>query len=308
MLGPFLINKPILFDIVRSATPGVVWQYLKMGTGPLAATVACDSMGFLKTDNSSGNTAPDVQYHISGVPLHGDYGTFFGKTFGFPDWFWKAFAAPNYGRDAATILPVVLHPKSRGHLRLKSANPFDPPLLDPRYLSHPDDIRVAVTAVQTIYDLLTTSPELRNHGYSLPVTPLPGCEHVAGNFSGEYWECYFRHLTMTMYHPVGTCAMGSVTDSRLQVKGVSNLRVVDASIMPKIVSGNTNAPVVAIAELASDLIKADFRKFRYDDIKANIKETIRTNLQSTSGTGTVGCPSKTPPSPVVVEQCVKEEL
>ena len=64
MLGPFLINKPILFDIVRSATPGVVWQYLKMGTGPLAATVACDSMGFLKTDNSSGNTAPDVQYHI----------------------------------------------------------------------------------------------------------------------------------------------------------------------------------------------------------------------------------------------------
>ena len=78
--------------------------------------------------------------------------------------------------------------------------------------------------------------------------------------------------------------------------------------MPKIVSGNTNAPVVAIAELASDLIKADFRKFRYDDIKANIKEKIRTNLQSTSGTGTVGCPSKTPPSPVVVEQCVKEEL
>ena len=72
------------------------------------------------------------------------------------------------------------------------------------------------------------------------------------------------------------------------MKGVSNLRVVDASIMPKIVSGNTNAPVVAIAELASDLIKADFRKFRYDDIKANIKEKIRTNLQSTSGTGTVG--------------------
>ena len=85
-----------------------------------------------REEEEGGSSSPDIQYHISGVPLHGDYGTFFGKTFGFPRAFWDAYAAPNYGRDAATILPVVLHPRSRGTIRLKSANPADKPLLDPK--------------------------------------------------------------------------------------------------------------------------------------------------------------------------------
>jgi len=282
MLGPFLVDQPILFDIVRSATPSVIWQYFKYGSGPLAATVACDSMGFIRGANASREEGPNIQYHISGVPLHGDYGTFFGKTFGFPRAFWDAYAAPNYGKDAATILPVVLHPKSRGTMRLRSADPTDKPLLDPRYLTDPHDVRTAVEAIQTIYDLLTTSAELKGLGYKLPETPVPGCEGATPLFTAPYWECYVRHLTMTMYHPVGTCAMGAVTDSRMRVKGVANLRVIDGSVMPKIVSGNTNAPIVAMAELGADLIKEEWRTFH----------------EQQSASGTI-CTSS---------QCVKEEL
>lgn len=93
--------------------------------------------------------------------------------------------------------------------------------------------------------------------------PLPGCKkHLFG--TDAYWECAIRHLTMTIYHPVGTCKMGpsgdpeAVVDPRLRVHGVTNLRVIDASIMPNIVSGNTNAPVIMIAEKGADMIKEDW--------------------------------------------------
>ena len=282
MLGPFLVNQPVLFDIVRSATPQVVWEYLRHGSGPLAATVACDAIGFLKTNLS--DKSPNIQYHISGVSLHGDYGTFFAKTFGFPKEFWDAYAAIHYGKEAATVLPVVLHPKSRGTLRLKSSDPFDPPLLDPKYLTHPHDVEVLVESIQIIYKMLTNNRELTDEfGYQLPDVPVPGCEDAQPQFSAVYWECYVRHLTMTMYHPVGTCSMGtnettSVVSSELRVHGISNLRVVDGSVMPKIVSGNTNAPIIAMAEYASDLIKEDWKHLKNDMKQRLVNQECKNEL------------------------------
>ena len=92
---------------------------------------------------------------------------------------------------------------------------------------------------------------------------VPGCEHLKF-LSDDYWACAARHYSMTVYHPVGTCKMGpptdpdAVVDPRLRVYGVLGLRVIDASIMPYIVSGNTNAPTIMIAEKASDMIKEEW--------------------------------------------------
>ena len=94
----------------------------------------------------------------------------------------------------------------------------------------------------------------------------PFCDHHSFQ-SDEYWECYIKHFSCTIYHPVGTCAMGTVLDQRLRVKGVTGLRVIDASVMPNIVGGNTNAPTIMIGEKGADMILQDNGRNLRDETK-----------------------------------------
>ena len=114
LLGPILVDQPVTFHLGRLlANPSKLWEFMAHGTGPLTTTVACDSIGFLKTANDS--LGPDIQYHINSVAPYSDYGSFFYKIFGFnPSW-WHEFYASFYQQDAVTVLPIVLHPKSRGN-------------------------------------------------------------------------------------------------------------------------------------------------------------------------------------------------
>ncbi len=259
LLGPFFINESITFDVTRLLlNPFQLRMYCTQGAGPLTTTVACDSMGFVRTGKTDQDSRPDMQYHINGVAPYSDYGALFRSMFGIKEEVWNSFYEEHYGKDATTILPVLLRPKSRGRIWLKSSNPFEKPLIDPNYLDHPDDVKTLVAGIQKILMLIENTPELKKYNYELLKTPLAECEAVQPIFSNDYWECFVRHFTMTMYHPVGTCAMGSVVDHELKVKGIEGLRVVDASVMPKIIGGNTNAPVVMIAEKTSDLIKQEW--------------------------------------------------
>ncbi len=144
----------------------------------------------------------------------------------------------------------VLRPKSRGHVRLASADPAAAPLIDPAFLSHPDDAQRLVRGFKIMREVLE-QPALAREG---------GRESARSSWAqtDRQIEAFIRQHADTVYHPVGSCRMGpgpmDVVDSQLRVHGLEGLRVVDASIMPSVIGGNTNAPVVMIAEKAADLM------------------------------------------------------
>ena len=145
----------------------------------------------------------------------------------------------------------VLRPHSRGSVRLQSRDPFDAPLIDPAYLSDHRDTALMVEGVKKLRTIMQ-APALQ---------PYRGKEiYTAGIETDAQWESYIRERADTIYHPVGTCKMGAahdpmaVLDTQLRVKGVLGLRVIDASAMPTLISGNTNAPTIMMAEKAADFL------------------------------------------------------
>ena len=155
-----------------------------------------------------------------------------------------------YWGQWASILPGLIYPRSHGEITLKSADPEDPPLIDPKYFSDPADLEHLVTGAKLCREIAATAPL---------------AEHLAGeHFPGEAVKtddelrAYVRNNVNTIFHPTGTCKMGTdpmaVVDPELRVVGMRGLRVADASVMPRIIGGNTNAPTIMIAEKAADLV------------------------------------------------------
>jgi choline dehydrogenase-like flavoprotein len=149
----------------------------------------------------------------------------------------------------------LLRPKSRGTLTLESSDPFAPPRIDPNFLADPDDLRRLVRGFQAMRHILQQPALAGFRGRELAASARARDDAAI--------EAFIRNHADTIYHPVGTCRMGSgpgdVVDAQLRVHGIAALRVVDASVMPSIVGGNTNAPVIMIGEKAADLIKAAAR-------------------------------------------------
>ncbi len=151
--------------------------------------------------------------------------------------------------DGYTILPTQVRPTSRGYVGLRNTNPSEPPVIDPNYLSKDEDKKILIEGGKRALEVLEAkafdSLRVRIH--------LP-----AVHASDDEWLDYIQQVAECVYHPVGTCKMGidemAVVDPELRVKGIENLRVADASVMPSISSGNTNAPTIMIAEKACSLL------------------------------------------------------
>ncbi|XP_065223397.1 glucose dehydrogenase [FAD, quinone]-like [Planococcus citri] len=159
------------------------------------------------------------------------------------------------------IQPTLIRPKSRGRIFLRSKNPFEHPKIVTGYLTAREDVDALIEALR-ILERISETEAFKKYG-KLSYTPVAKCSTLIPR-SNEYYECFLRHLGGTVYHPVGTCKMGPSNDSDavvnydLKVHGIKGLRVVDASIMPLVTSGNTNIPTIMIGEKASDLIKDDW--------------------------------------------------
>ncbi|UYV78990.1 hypothetical protein LAZ67_17000565 [Cordylochernes scorpioides] len=170
----------------------------------------------------------------------------------------KAYA-PYNGKDGYTISVFLMRPKSRGSLLLNTTDPRDHPLIDPQYFDDPDDVRRMVEGMKLALQVGRSEP-FKKYNATQFQHPFPGCEDME-MWSDQYLECMVRTYTITTYHPVGTCRMGhpddltTVVDPELRVLGVQGLRVVDASIMPQVISGNTNSASIMIGEKAADIIR-----------------------------------------------------
>jgi choline dehydrogenase len=145
---------------------------------------------------------------------------------------------------------VLLKPRSRGYVALGSPDPLAKPLILHNYLEYPDDVRSMVAGLRLVIELADRAPVSKL---------VHAMRHGPASTSDADLEAHVRATMQTTYHPTSTCRMGadqrSVVDPQLRVRGVEALRIVDASIMPSVPRGNTNAPTIAIAEKAADLIR-----------------------------------------------------
>jgi choline dehydrogenase len=228
-------TRPVSYGItpknVMLGLPNLA-RYLLSGRG-MFTTNGAEAGGFVRS--GPGEPIPDLQLHFTPGPLR-DH----GRDLRF------------LAREGYSLHVCQLRPKSVGEIRLASADPTSKPAIHANYLSHPDDMQTMVKAVRLARRVLAAPAFDLYRGEEL----VPGPE--AGD-DDESIRAFIRARAETIYHPVGTCRMGSdpmaVVDPALRVHGVAGLRVVDASIMPRLIGGNTNAPTVAIAEKAVDLIR-----------------------------------------------------
>jgi len=216
----------------------IAMQYALRRSGPMS--MAPSQLGaFAKSSESDASiTRPDLEYHVQPLSL-------------------DRFGEPLHRFNAFTASACHLRPTSRGSIHIQSPDPFAPPMIAPNYLSTEYDRHVAANALR-LTRRIVQAPALARYD---PEEILPGPQYQ----TEEELMRAAGDVGTTIFHPVGTCRMGvsndpgAVVDARLRVLGVSGLRVVDASVMPTITSGNTNSPTLMIAERASQMIREDRR-------------------------------------------------
>jgi choline dehydrogenase len=209
-------------------------QYLLFKKGPLGNS-PLTSNAFLASEMDL--ERPDLQFHFAVTAIADNYNTDIYNLKTFPQ------------KSGFSIMVILIRPESRGFIGLKSNQPTEAPLIQPNFLSDERDLEILLKGMLKAKAVMETSPlkDFSESGIYLP-----------GKFDEKSLVTHIKKNLETLYHPVGTCKMGqdnmAVVDEKLKVRGISGLRIADASIMPTIISGNTNAACIMIGEKASDMI------------------------------------------------------
>ncbi|XP_066580966.1 glucose dehydrogenase [FAD, quinone] [Prorops nasuta] len=256
----FLIDYQISVVMDRLVNINSALRYAITEDGPLTSSVGLEAVGFISTKYANqSDDWPDIEFMLTSSSTNSDGGTHVKVAHGLTDEFYNEVFGKINNHDVFGVFPMMLRPKSRGFIKLKSKNPLEYPLMYHNYLTHPDDVNVLREGVKAAIAFGETST-MKRFGARFHSKPVPNCKHLP-LFTDDYWNCLIRQYTMTIYHMSCTAKMGpptdpmAVVDPQLRVYGVSGLRVIDASIMPTITNGNINAPVIMIGEKGSDMVK-----------------------------------------------------
>jgi choline dehydrogenase len=213
-------------------------EYKLFNKGPFCNSLI-ESNAFLQTGSQTGR--PDIQFHFSPGHAGDDYKTDIYNLKSFPS------------TNGFTILVILLHPESKGFVGLRDNNPLNTPMIQPNIFSSKNDRLRLLAALKKAMAVADDD--------CFRIYSPNGLNHPKRHSTDEQLTEHVYRSLETLYHPVGTCKMGSdtmsVVNDRLQLHGLSGLRVIDASIMPTIISGNTNAASIMIGEKGADLIKSD---------------------------------------------------
>ncbi|XP_022906212.2 alcohol dehydrogenase [acceptor]-like [Onthophagus taurus] len=263
-----IFEEPLDFH-KKFVSPLEVLKYILKENGILTS-VGVEVLAFLNTfclENVIGydlceaefNHRPNIEFLFMQAGLATDYGMRMRHIVGLKSVVWKEYYSKFVNNYTASFLPILLRPKSRGYVKLKNSKIDSKPIINPNYLSEKDDINILLAGIRFIKKLVETPP-MRKIGARFNREIFPFCKTFTFD-SDDYWKCYIKYMSFTIYHPVGTCKMGSFSDESavvtrdFKVKGAKKLYVVDASVIPKLISANTNAAVAMIAEKAADSIK-----------------------------------------------------
>lgn len=250
-LDLIILNQTVGLEMGDLLNPFKVLDFFWFdGNGSPLSLAGCDAMGFVKLNQS--NESPDLSFMLLPTGLVSDNGLHLRKIVNIRDDVWNKYFKPLIGQTTISILPVLLHPRSRGSLKLQSKYFSFPPIIDPNYLSDSGDVKKIITGIRIIQKFLETN-SMKKFGAEINPKHFPGCEKFFFD-SDDYWECYIRHMTLTMFHPVGTCKLGDYDDEstvvlkNFQVKNIEGLFVVDGSVLPAAPSANPHAIIAMLAQ------------------------------------------------------------
>jgi len=261
----FLVNQTVGIIEERAISVKNIRDYFEDGKGPLTLPGAVEGLGYIRTRIAKTPLDyPDIELIFAAGSLNSDDGNSVRRGIGVTNEIYNKVFKPINRRDAWTIWPMILKPKSRGWVRLKSKNPLAWPIMYGNYFNDSTDLATIVEGIKFSIEL-SKATAFQKFNSTLHDIPLPECAHFYFN-SEDYWRCAVRQLTTTLHHQCGTAKMGpatdpeAVVDHELKVHGIKSLRVVDASIIPRIPAAHTNAVCFMIGEKAADMIKLAHKK------------------------------------------------
>uniref|UniRef100_A0A6A7FTD1 Glucose dehydrogenase [FAD, quinone]-like n=2 Tax=Hirondellea gigas TaxID=1518452 RepID=A0A6A7FTD1_9CRUS len=250
-------------NLINMVDPSVFADYRLHKRGVLTSPFGLEGKAWTSLGYTVDPAWPDLEFTVFSAHPALDNGFRIADMMGFERKFFGRYFSPLFGREGFTIAPMLTRPKSRGSVTLSSSDPTEPPIIDPNFLSSSEDVDSLIDGIKFSLLLGNTSSFRDALEAEFHDQALPGCEDLP--YGGDaYWGCYVRHMTASSYHPAGTCKMAvahdpmGVVSNRLKVRGVSSIRVADASVMPVLPSGGLHAACIMIGEKAADIIKEDW--------------------------------------------------